>query len=384
MDSAHPDRPWRPRAPAREEGVPCEQSLDEEQRQPEYCSPSARSPPRSASPPVTPPRRRGRRRPAAARPQEVAPSPPPPGRAGSGTASSTSSTSPSTTCTSSGTTRTSRPTSSRCRRCCNFLKSNGTVLLEHAHAAHRPHRRGQPGDLLRPVRRPPRPADEQHVPHLQARTGPWIRHLVRLLDLADHRHHERPGPVDQRHAAVDGVLAHRAGDAGTPDSRSRPEPWVAFNKAGCSVGDVLHREHGAREHRRHPDRVRPAAEGTPAAVRSTRPAPYIGEAVHCGLGDATCENAEGRAARQPAARRTSRDRRPSRRCSATSTSRRCWRRTRTRPRRYRVDRRGRQPRGPRQPRDRRLPRATRLPRLQPDRHPEPRRAGGRCRRPASR
>ena len=37
-----------------------------------------------------------------------------------------------------------------------FLEQQRHRAVEHAHAADRPHRRGQPGDLLRPVRRPAR------------------------------------------------------------------------------------------------------------------------------------------------------------------------------------------------------------------------------------
>jgi hypothetical protein len=76
----------------------------------------------------------------------------------------------------------------------------------------------------------------------------------------------------------------------TPPGQTAPEPWVAWNKAGCSVGafssaNMVLENNGDI----------PTVFGSPQD-----PAPYfnttsafIGEAVHCGLGDTTCENAPG-------------------------------------------------------------------------------------------
>jgi hypothetical protein len=79
---------------------------------------------------------------------------------------------------------------------------------------------------------------------------------------------------------------------GTPDQVT-PEPWVAFNKAGCSVGAFS-----------TANMVLENTGDIPTVLGSdpslTNPAPYksaqlafIGEAVHCGLGDSSCEQAAG-------------------------------------------------------------------------------------------
>jgi hypothetical protein len=82
----------------------------------------------------------------------------------------------------------------------------------------------------------------------------------------------------------------------TPPGQIAPEPWVAWNKAGCSVGafstaNMVLENNGDI----------PTVFGSPQD-----PAPYvnttsafIGEAVHCGLGDATCENAAGARTNNP-------------------------------------------------------------------------------------
>ena len=76
-----------------------------------------------------------------------------------------------------------------------------------------------------------------------------------------------------------------------PPPQTAPEPWVAYNKAGCSFGafssaNMVLENNGDI----------PTVFGSPAPS----PAPYfnntsafIGEAVHCGFGDAACEQAGG-------------------------------------------------------------------------------------------
>ena len=109
--------------------------------------------------------------------------------------------------------------------------------VEHAHAFDRPHCGGQPGDLLRPLRRSPRPAGEQQLQELHGRCerGDRTGHLVRLLELAgDQQHHE--GSVHGQPPPVDGVLVDCAGREHPAAGQTAPEPWVAYNKAGCSFG----------------------------------------------------------------------------------------------------------------------------------------------------
>ena len=164
--------------------------------------------------------------------------------------------------------------------------------VEHAHAFDRPHGGGQPRDLLRSVRRSSRPAREQQLQELHGRCerGDRTGHLVRLLELAgDQQHHQ--GSVHGQSPAVDGVLADGAGRERPPPPQTAPEPWVAYNKAGCSFGafssaNMVLENNGDI----------PTVFGSPAPS----PAPYfnntsafIGEAVHCGLGDAACEQADG-------------------------------------------------------------------------------------------
>jgi hypothetical protein len=76
----------------------------------------------------------------------------------------------------------------------------------------------------------------------------------------------------------------------TPPTQVTPEPWVAFNKAGCSVGAFS-----------TANMVLENAGDIPSVFGTTPPlgsyanttSAFLGEAVHCGLGDATCEQASG-------------------------------------------------------------------------------------------
>jgi hypothetical protein len=85
----------------------------------------------------------------------------------------------------------------------------------------------------------------------------------------------------------------------TPPTQIAPEPWVAFTKAGCSVGAFS----TANMVLENAGDI-PTVFGTPAPP----PSPYantmsafIGEAIHCGLGDATCEQAQGAVSDPPPA-----------------------------------------------------------------------------------
>jgi hypothetical protein len=76
----------------------------------------------------------------------------------------------------------------------------------------------------------------------------------------------------------------------TGQPQPAPEPWVAFNKAGCSVGAFstanMVLENGGDI---------PTVFGTTPDLGSyaNTTSAFIGEAIHCGNGDARCENADG-------------------------------------------------------------------------------------------
>jgi hypothetical protein len=76
----------------------------------------------------------------------------------------------------------------------------------------------------------------------------------------------------------------------TAPTQVAPEPWVAYNKAGCSVGafstaNMVLENAGDL----------PTVFGTtpPLGTYANTTSAFIGEAVHCGLGDAGCEQATG-------------------------------------------------------------------------------------------
>ena len=70
----------------------------------------------------------------------------------------------------------------------NFLEGNGTVFSNTPHAADRAHRRRQPDDLHRALRRPARPAADQHLQDLQPERLYRPCDVVRLLDEPGRRH----------------------------------------------------------------------------------------------------------------------------------------------------------------------------------------------------
>ena len=118
----------------------------------------------------------------------------------------------------------------------NFLKHNGTVLLEHAHAADRPYRGRQPVDLHGPVRRPPRPA---RVEHATRRTTPTGRPTRRPRSRTGRRRSSTPRrPPTAGHDTTPSMVYSDHVPATIGDtSKTTPAPWVPFTRAGCTVGD---------------------------------------------------------------------------------------------------------------------------------------------------
>jgi hypothetical protein len=70
-----------------------------------------------------------------------------------------------------------------------------------------------------------------------------------------------------------------------------PEPWVAYNKAGCSFG-AFSSANMVLENNGDIPTVFGSPAPSPAPYFNTTSA-FIGEAVHCGLGDTRCEQANG-------------------------------------------------------------------------------------------
>src|SRR5262249_50923182 len=79
--------------------------------------------------------------------------------------------------------------------------------------------------------------------------------------------------------------------ANTPPGQIAPEPWVAFNKAGCSFG-AFSTANMVLENNGDIGTVFGTPAPSPAPYANNQQA-FIGEAVHCGLGDTTCQNATG-------------------------------------------------------------------------------------------
>jgi hypothetical protein len=77
----------------------------------------------------------------------------------------------------------------------------------------------------------------------------------------------------------------------TAPTQVAPEPWVAFNKAGCSVGDFSN----ANMVLENTGDIPTAFGGTtpPLGSYANATSAFLGEAVHCGIADASCENANG-------------------------------------------------------------------------------------------
>ena len=75
-----------------------------------------------------------------------------------------------------------------------------------------------------------------------------------------------------------------------PPGQTAPEPWVAFNKAGCSVGAFS----TANMVLENTGDIPTVFGGTPDLGSYANPtSAFIGEAVHCGLGDTACSGAAG-------------------------------------------------------------------------------------------
>ncbi len=76
----------------------------------------------------------------------------------------------------------------------------------------------------------------------------------------------------------------------TPPDQTTPEPWVAFTKAGCTVGDFS-TANMVLENTADIQTVFGTTPPLDGYANST--SAFIGEAIHCGIGDTTCEHAEG-------------------------------------------------------------------------------------------
>jgi hypothetical protein len=76
----------------------------------------------------------------------------------------------------------------------------------------------------------------------------------------------------------------------TAPTQVAPEPWVAYNKAGCSVGAFS----TANMVLENTGDI-PSVFGTtpPLGSYANTTSAFLGEAVHCGLGDTACEQASG-------------------------------------------------------------------------------------------
>jgi hypothetical protein len=75
----------------------------------------------------------------------------------------------------------------------------------------------------------------------------------------------------------------------TAPGQVAPEPWVAFNKAGCSVGAFS----SANMVLENTGDIPTVFGSTPPGTNAQLTTQYIGEAIHCGLGDTLCEKANG-------------------------------------------------------------------------------------------
>ena len=75
-----------------------------------------------------------------------------------------------------------------------------------------------------------------------------------------------------------------------PPAQTAPEPWVAYNKAGCSFGAFSSANMVLENNGDIPTVFGSAPSPAPYFNNTSA---FIGEAVHCGLGDAACEQAGG-------------------------------------------------------------------------------------------
>ena len=77
----------------------------------------------------------------------------------------------------------------------------------------------------------------------------------------------------------------------TAPTQTAPEPWVAFNKAGCSVGAFSSANMVLENAGDIPTAFQAdPSKADPSGYANTTSA-FIGEAIHCGVGDSTCEQA---------------------------------------------------------------------------------------------
>ncbi len=113
-------------------------------------------------------------------------------------------------------------------------------VLELAHADDRAHRRRQPDDLHRPVRRPARTAAVELVQDVQPGRVDRSGDVVRLLDVADHRHEDDDPPVPN-------TVDTHAVDGGRRTAAITPGAVGAVHAGRLHGRRLLDREHGARE-----------------------------------------------------------------------------------------------------------------------------------------
>ncbi len=149
--------------------------------------------------------------------------------------------------------------------------------VQHAHAADRAHRRRQPDDLHRPLRRPARAAGEQLLQDLQPRRQHRPGGLVRVLDRPGLRHRVNPdarATTPPRRWSTPRPCRPTARPTG-----QTPAPWVPFTRAGCTVGDfstanMVLENTRLRSAARLRCRARPRSRSTtPTPIRSRRPRP---------------------------------------------------------------------------------------------------------------
>ena len=97
--------------------------------------------------------------------------------------------------------------------------------VQHPHPADRAHRRRQPDHLHRPVRRPARPAGEQHLQDLQPGRLDRPGGLVRVLDVAGLRHRQAARPP--------ATTPRRPWRTRRRSRRRRPTPASRPRRRGC-------------------------------------------------------------------------------------------------------------------------------------------------------
>ena len=95
-------------------------------------------------------------------------------------------------------------------------------------------------------------------------------------------------------------MAYSATTPATPNTgQQTPAPWVPFTRAGCSVGDFstanmvlenTNQDINTVFGPNSPESAQLAAD--PDSFKDPEVADYIGVAVHCAQGDATCANAQ--------------------------------------------------------------------------------------------